>query len=170
MDKIKKEERDECLRNHRLDCSFVPEKRAGKNHLFSHSKWSMKWTRSHKRWCNRRAPITCEMQSTPICENKATRAPGRRRRNDAFNGPSALFQGYYRSNGRIGDVLMCHDSVNHVFFFSQFLSCGLMKQVGGKKIIKLKEQSSEVGCGGILEKASRFKCHWASYQWSMKML
>lgn len=105
----------------------------------------MKWTRSHKRWCNRRAPITCEMQSTPICENKATRGRGCRRRNDAFSSPSALFQGYYRSNGWIYGVLMCHDSVNHVFF--QFPLCCLMKQVGGKIFIKLKEQAVKWATG-----------------------
>lgn len=162
MDGIKREARDECLRNQCLECSFDPEKHAGKNHLFSHSKWSMKWTRSHKRWCNRRAPITCEMQSTTICENKATRAPGRRWGNDAFSSPSALFQGYYRTNGWIYGVLMCHDSVNHVFFPISFL---LSDEAGWEKIfIKLKEQA--------VKKEERIKIQVAviSYQWSMKML
>lgn len=142
---------------------------AEKNHLFSHGKWSMKWTRSYKRWCNRRAPITCEMQSTPICENKATRARGRRRRNDAFSSPSALFQGYYKSNGWIYGVLMCHDSVNHVFFQFPFV---LSDEAGwGKKIfIKLKKQAVKWATGASGRKASRFKCQEVSYQWSMKML
>lgn len=135
--RIKKEERDESFRNHHLDCSFVPEMCAGKNHVFSHGKWSMKWTKSHKRWCNQRASITCEMQSTPICENKATRARGRRRRNDAFSSPSALFQGYYKSNGWIYGVLMCHGSVNHVFF-PNFL-CAVWWSRLANIFIKLKE-------------------------------
>lgn len=131
---IKKEERDECLRNHRLDCSFVPEKRAGRNHLFAHGKWSVKRTRSHKRWCNRCAPIKCEMQSTPIGENTATRALGRRRCNDAFSSPSALFQGYYKSNGE-SMVSWCATTglIMSPTPHPQFpLSCCLMKSVGEK--------------------------------------
>lgn len=134
IDGIKKEERDECLRNHRLECSLVPEMRAGKNHLLSHGKWSMKWTRSHKRWCNRRAPIMCEMQSTPICENKATR-----RRNDAFSSASALFQGYYMSNGWIYGVLIAL-----IMFFSNFL-CAVWWNRLGKNIYLIKEASSKIG-------------------------
>lgn len=40
---------------------------------------------------------------------------------------------------------MCHDSVNHVFF--QFPLCCLMKQVGGKIFIKLKEQAVKWATG-----------------------
>lgn len=85
------------------------------------------------------------MQSTPICENKATRALARRRRNDAFSSPSALFQGYRRSNGWIYGVLMCHDSVNHVFFPISF---ALSDEAGWEKIfIKLKEQAVKWAMG-----------------------